>query len=374
MRNRRSCSCLALAAVVLVIGLGMLVGTMAVIQVRGSLSILELAYLHVWLTGQQAALDTPAGTDTSTVVFIVNTGDTAGRIGENLANQGLITDAELFRNYARLEGLDSQLEAGTYFLNQTQTIPQIAEALTDSSTATVPFRSLEGWRREEIAAAIDDKATNPLLTFSGADFMAVTSPGGYALPSFAAYVGLPDGVSLEGFLYPETYFLPPDATATVLRDIMLSTFQERVDGTLKAQAEADGLTLYQAVTLASIVEREALFATEGPQIAGVYLNRLAIGMNLDADPTVQYSIGYRDGTWWPNITTAEYRSTQSTYNTYLHSGLPPGPIASPSLAAIQAVIFPVESGYYYFRADCSGSGYHVFAVTFEEHVANGNCP
>jgi len=89
---------------------------------------------------------------------------------------------------------------------------------------------------------------------------------------------------------------------------------------------------------------------------------------------VQYGIGFRDGSWWPNITIAEYRSTQSVYNTYLYGGLPPGPIANPSLAVIEAVITPVESGYYYFRADCAGSGYHVFAVTFEEHVANGNCP
>ncbi len=96
-------------------------------------------------------------------------------------------------------------------------------------------------------------------------------------------------------------------------------------------------------------------------------------MKLDADPTVQYGIGYRDGAWWPSITQGDYQTAISPYNTYLNPGLPPGPIANPSQTAVHAALFPAESGYYYFRADCAGSGYHVFATTFEEHVANGIC-
>ena len=94
-------------------------------------------------------------------------------------------------------------------------------------------------------------------------------------------------------------------------------------------------------------------------------------MKLEADPTVQYGIQGARGSWWPQITRADYYDVQSPYNTYLHHGFPPGPIASPGLSAIQAAIFPAESGFYYFRAACDNSHYHNFAVTFEEHVANG---
>lgn len=371
MGRRRSCLFQALAAVGVLAVCATLAAASWLIETREGLSLLETVYLQVWLSSHQAVLDTPIGTDDSPIVFVVNPGDTATAIGENLLAQGLITDAALFRNYVRYQGLDDDLEAGTYFLNLAQTLPEIAQALTDSSAASVTVRLLEGWRREEIAAAVDG---NPLLHFSGADFLAVTGPGAAAPTDFAVYVGLPAGASLEGFLYPDTYAVPPDATATEFRDFLLTTFRERVGAELQSAAAQAGRTLYEAVTLASIVEREAVFAEEQALIASVYLNRLDAGMTLDADPTVQYGIGNRGGSWWPDITVEDYRAVQSPYNTYLHAGLPPGPIASPSLSAIRAAIFPAESTYFYFRADCAQSGHHVFAITFEEHVANRNCP
>jgi UPF0755 protein len=127
------------------------------------------------------------------------------------------------------------------------------------------------------------------------------------------------------------------------------------------------------VTVASIVEREAAVADERPMIASVYLNRLAIGMKLEADPTVQYAMGYQydTGEWWNlNLTQDDYYAVDSPYNLYLYEGLPPGPIANPGLSSIQAVITPAESPYFYFRAACDGSGRHVFSETFEEHVGN----
>ncbi len=347
-----------------------IVGLLALIPARDGLTLLESLYLRLWLAGQETALAAPAGPDDTPRIFVVQPGDTATTIGRNLAQAGLITDPELFRNYARYYGLDARLEAGTYLLRQTDTIPTIAHALTDSRTSSIPVRILEGWRREQIAEVID---ANPLLGFSGADFLRVTDPGAEPPPDFAAIVGLPSGASLEGFLYPETYFVPPDATASDFRDTLLETFMARAGTDLNTAAATSGLNLYQAVTLASIIQREAVHADEQPLIASVYLNRLAIGMTLDADPTVQYAIGYRDGSWWPAITQEDYRRAVSPYNTYLYPGLPPGPIASPPRSAIEAALFPAQSDYYYFRADCAGSGYHVFARTFEEHIANGRC-
>ncbi len=365
--SRLACLGLTLAGAAACVAL---IAALALINVRDGLSPLELIYLQIWLTARTDDLNRPVGDDPNPIAFVVSPGDTAATIGQHLQAQGVITDAELFRNYVRYHGLDDDLEAGRYFLNTTQTIPEIARSLTDSSAASITVQIIEGWRREEIAQALD---ANRLLAFNGADFLAITGPGASGPSGFMEYVSLPVGASLEGFLYPDTYYLPPDAGAADFRDILLRTFQERVGPLLRNEAIASGRTLYEVVTLASIVQREAVFTEEQPLIAGVYLNRLEINMKLEADPTVQYGIGYRDGSWWPQITQDDYLTAQSPYNTYLHEGLPPGPIANPPLSAIRAVINPAPSNYYYFRADCQQSGFHVFATTFEEHVANGFC-
>ena len=140
---------------------------------------------------------------------------------------------------------------------------------------------------------------------------------------------------------------------------------------MRTDAAAQGLTLYQVVTLASIVEREAVHDDERPVIASVFLNRLNLGMKLDADPTTQYAIATPDN-WWPPLN-FDPRTVDDPYNTYVYSGLPPGPIASPGLNSIRAVIYPAASGYFYFRAKCDGSQYHNFSVTYEEHLGYG-CP
>src|SRR5262249_5543287 len=144
---------------------------------------------------------------------------------------------------------------------------------------------------------------------------------------------------------------------------------------LKDGFQKQGLTVYQAVTLASIVEREAVHDEEKPLIASVYLNRLRNNMKLDADPTVQYALGYDfiQGTWWKNPLSLDDLQFNSTYNTYIYTGLPPAPISNPSLDALRAVALPAETNYYFFRAKCDDSGYHIFAETFEEHLANV-CP
>ncbi len=322
------------------------------------------------LASRQDDLNRSVGTDSSAVRFTVNSGDSPRLIASNLFNASLISDAELFVDYVRVADLDVELEAGVYFLNQTQTIPQIGLILTDSRSSNIPFRILEGWRIEEVATIIDN---NRLFGFSGADFLTVIGPGAVVDADFASLVGLPPGASMEGFLYPDTYQLPPDVTPLELRQILTDRFLDQVTPELIDAAAAQGLSIYEIVIIASIVERESVQPDENPQIAGVYRNRLNISMKLDADPTVQYGIGYQGDTWWPQITQADYVNAVSDYNTYLINGLPPGPIANPGITAIRAAIYPAESDYLYFRADCSGNGYHNFARTFEEHLANG-CP
>jgi UPF0755 protein len=135
------------------------------------------------------------------------------------------------------------------------------------------------------------------------------------------------------------------------------------------------LDLYEGVILASIVEKEAVNSDEMPLIASVFHNRLAAGIKLDSDPTVQYAIGYNHegNSWWKNPLFLGDLEYDSPFNTYIYPGLPPGPISNPSLEAIKAVAFPAQSTYFYFRSACDGQGGHVFAETFEEHVQNA-CP
>jgi UPF0755 protein len=172
-------------------------------------------------------------------------------------------------------------------------------------------------------------------------------------------------------LFPATYQVPLDGDVLTLRDEMLAAFSANISAAMQRDAQAQNLTMYEVVTLASIVEREAVIADERPQIASVYLNRLDIDQRLQADPTTQYGLG-QAGNWWPVLTVADYQNVHP-YNTYVVDGLPPGPIASPSVSSMRAVIYPAVTPYYFFRAACDGSGLHQFAITFEEHVANA-CP
>lgn len=346
----------------------MCIGVIFLISGGRPVDFIQTEITRFSLRSRQDDLNRPVGSDNSPIRFTVNPGDSPRVIAANLFNASLVSDADLFVDYVRVSDLDVQLEAGTYFPNKTLTIPEIALMLTDSSKSFIPFRILEGWRIEEVAAVID---SNHLFGFTGADFLATAERGAPMDAGFASAVGLPPGASVEGFLFPDTYQLPPEITPVGLRDFLTGAFLAQVGTQIPADAAAQGFSLYEITTLASIVQRESVRSDENPMIASVYRNRLNIGMKLDADPTVQYAIGFQNGTWWPQITQADYTGVISSYNTYLNTGLPPGPIANPGLSAIRATVYPETSNFLYFRAACDGSGYHNFARTFEEHLANG---
>lgn len=342
-------------------------GFLLIISGGDPIDYVQTAYLRFNLSDREDELNTPAGTDTTERIIEIPLGSTPNSIAQELSTQGLILDADLFVLYVRVEGLDTELEAGTYFINQTMTIPEIAVMLTDSRSSSIAFRVAEGWRIEQIAEAIDQ---NPRFGFTGSQFLLVARADSVDATVTAEY-GIPIGASLEGFMFPDTYVLPPSITATGLVNSLFTAFQNAVGEQLRLDAQADGYTMYQIVTLASIVERESVWDDENILIASAYRNRLDIGMNMEADPTVQYGINGSRGDWWVNITIADYRGVISPYNTYLNNGLPPGPIANPSLSAIRSAVYPAETNYIFFRAKCDGSSYHNFAVSFDEHLANG---
>lgn len=300
--------------------------------------------------------------------FTVELGEPTYEITRRLEAEGLILDADLFRLYLIYAGLDTSIQAGEYTLSARMSPVEIARALQDATPSEVAFRVLAGWRLEEIAAALPTSG----LTFTPQAFLSYAAKPPLSSPMIHE---LPPGSSLEGFLFPDQYRLPRDSSIQEFIQTLLQRFNSQVDTELRDGFERQGLNLVQAATLASIVQREAVDANEMPLIASVFLNRLAVGMRLDSDPTIQYALGFQSdrNTWWKNPLTLEDLQIESPYNTYLHPGLPPGPICNPGLSALRAVAFPAQSPYYYFRAACDGSGKHIFSETLEEHKQNA-CP
>ena len=320
----------------------------------------EFSARLLWYGGQLTQPLAPGGTEQP---FTIEPGEGVPSVAIRLEEVGLIRSAAAFRAYLVYTGLDTSIQAGDYSLSPALSIVDIAHKLQDATPEQVTFVILPGWRMEEIATS---------LSTSGLDI----TPDGFLAAARSAPPGLDflsASASSEGFLYPDTYILPRDITANGLVNEFLRNFSLHLTIDLREGFSRQGLDVYQAVILASIVQREAVVPDERAQIASVFYNRLHSDIKLDTDPTVQYALGYNkaQSTWWTNPLSASDLQFDSPYNTYIYAGLPPGPISNPSLSALQAVAFPADTPYYFFRARCDGSGLHNFAITFEEHIRNG---
>ncbi len=304
----------------------------------------------------------PAGAEQT---FVIQPGESVASISNRLEAAGLILGARTFRAYLLWTGTDTIIQTGTYRLSPALTGQAIAQALKSTTLTEVTFSVLPGWRMEEVAASLPTSG----LDITPEDFLAVASA-----PPSAADI-LPAGASAEGFLSVGNYVLPRSTSAEQLVYLLLQSFSSRLTPELRSGFAGHGLSVYQGVTLASIIQREAVVDEEMPMLASVFYNRLAIDMPLQTDPTVQYALGYNvaQATWWTNPLSSQDFQFNSPYNTYTYAGLPPGPISNPSLAALQAVAAPAESNYYYFQARCDKSGLHNFSETYEQHQHN-NCP
>ncbi len=331
----------------------------------------EAQQLYPILQARVNEINTPFSTDPSLIPFAILDGETALDVAQKLQALGLISEAELFTQLLRYNGLDTRLQSGEYQLRRNMTMRQIGAALYRGRSAQLVINVPSGWRMEQLAQHLSD---NELL--DGALFLRLAREG--VVVSHPLLADRPPGQSYEGYLFPETYPLPDGANPADLIARMLDTMAGQLPPNVLGLAQQRGLTFYQVLTLASIVERETAFAAEKPFIASVYLNRLAPGSPyplLQADPTVQYALGYQfaSGQWWKTpMRLDEYNRVNSPYNTYLYPGLPPGPIASPNLDSIMAVLQPAVTNYYFFvcqRPQCEG-GQHAFATTYEEHLQN----
>lgn len=327
--------------------------------------------LLAWYVRQRAADLTAPSTDETPVGFTIGEGDTLPQVAERLEAQGIIRDADAFRLLARVKGVDRQIQAGNHVLKRDMTADEVLDELMlgtgDVVTVTIP----EGLRAEEIATILERDGV-----VERAEFLTAVAKGA---PERTALADRPAGTGLEGYLFPDTYQFERGMAAEDVLYRLLDDFEARVLPLAQPTPAPGGRSLterslYDIVTLASIVEREAVLPEERGKIARVYLNRLATPpFLLDADPTVQYALGFQPeaGTWWKRPLLTADLQVDSAYNTYTNGGLPPGPIANPGLASIQAVLAPADGPWQFFVANgvaCDGS--HVFAETFDEHLHN----
>ncbi len=367
---------IAIAAIVVILGAGYWAFSTQNSEAAAAISLnraeglrspesIEDFFVGMYLQSQAELISTPASEDPSAVPFTVQMGENAVSISSRLLEQGVITDADIFRLFLRYNGLDSSLEAGDYELRRNMTMREVAGALQKANFEEVSLTIPEGWRAEQVAEMLTKENI-----MDGAAFLAFVRQGvGVEHPLLA---DRPAGASYEGYLFPDTYRLPAKAKPQDLVQRMLENMAGKIPANAVELAAGQGHTFFEILTLASIVEREAVITEERPTIASVYLNRLNQGMYLQADPTVQYAMGYQTdtGQWWKTpVTLDEYSQVNSPYNTYLNPGLPPGPIASPGASAINATLQPAQTNYLFFMG-CGGEGAHLFATDFATHEGN----
>jgi UPF0755 protein len=296
-----------------------------------------------------------------TVVLTVAPGERLSHIIEKLRAEGLlgsylgVDDGILLKYLAWLNNNSNKIKSGVYRLNSSMSLSQIYDKLIEGSQdfkVTIP----EGKTAKETAVIISRK----LDSFSQEKFLALVHD-----PDFIAKLGL-SVPSLEGYLYPDTYFFAPGMKEEDIIRMMVENFIKRAEASLaniERTETSDTLSFHEHVIMASLIEREARLDTERPLIASVIFNRLKKGMKLEIDAAVNYALG----DWGKRLTYADLQ-TSSAYNTYLHKGLPPGPICNPHISSLIATFQPARTNYLYYVY--KGDGSHAFAETYEEHLAN----
>ena len=293
------------------------------------------------------------GSDRSRVTVTIPAGATLDAAVDSLAAHGVIRHASLFGLYARLRGLGGSLKSGDYLLRPDAAWGDVVAALGRGHGIEVRWTVPEGLMLGEVATLAAEALGVPRDSFLAAA----------RDPALRSELGLPpEARSVEGYLYPTTYTLPLHVGARELIRVMIRDFREQWQPEWEARLDSLHMTRYQIVTLASIIEAEVRYDPDRPFVAAVYHNRLRRRMRLEADPTVIYAYGRRlKRVWEKNLAIA------SPYNTYLHAGLPPGPIGEPGRASLLAALYPAPLPFLFFVAQPDGK--HIFSVTLAQHEA-----
>ncbi|MGE5659433.1 MAG: endolytic transglycosylase MltG [Actinomycetota bacterium] len=313
-----------------------------------------------WVSAPPLAAASQNSAEAKAISFQIPPGTSSQQIGRDLEAAGLIRSATAWNLWARwltLQDRQGGFKAGTYVLAPTEQLSGIASKIWRGDVVQLSYTIPEGWSLQQMAAYFEAQGF-----FPAKDFLALATQVPYD-----QYPWLPSGLPhLEGFLYPDTYKVAGDRlSAEAVIKQMLSRFEQVALPVYQKDQKQAKLNLKDWVTLASIVEKEAVVAAERKVIAGVFAKRLQQGMNLASDPTVEYALGIRQTPDKP--LTFQQVKTASPYNTYVNPGLPPTPIAAPGLASLEAALYPEKTDYLYFVARYDGT--HIFSRTAAEHEA-----
>ncbi|SHJ69113.1 UPF0755 protein [Anaerobranca californiensis DSM 14826] len=304
-------------------------------------------------------LTLPPGKGDNSVEILIPVGTSPAAIAEILQEQGVIKNSFLYRLYLRRYNYSSRLQAGIYQLNDGLSYRELTEILLEGKLEkpTIRFTIPEGWKIQQIATRLENQGL-----INKEKFLDLIENGEF---DYWFIEQIPDNVDyrLEGYLFPDTYEVFENSSEWEIINMMLRNFARNFPEEYRKRAEELGMSVHQVVTLASIVEREAMVDKERPLIAGVFHNRLRINMALQSCATVFYF------TEREPVLVADTKIV-NPYNTYVFPGLPPGPIGAPGKNAIQSTLFYQETDYLYFVTKKDGSGEHYFARTYEEHLAN----
>ena len=310
----------------------------------------------LWWNGSIA----PPTTDPNakSIQIQVKPGTSAQAIGKELAAKGAIKSQLAWKLWTSWQGKQGKSpQSGTYEVSPSQPLPVVAAQFLEGKVVQSGFTIREGWNIKQMGKYFEEQGL-----FKAADFIAATKE-----ISQDKFAWLPDGIPhLEGFLFPETYQLPSDSiTPKGVIAQMLKQFEQVALPEYQKVAASQKLSLLEWVSLSSIVEKEAVIPIERPKIAGVFTTRLAKNMRLESDPTVEYGLGIKQTADRP-LTFAQVKRP-NPYNTYMNAGIPPGPIASPGIESLKAVLNPDSTDLLFFVAKYDGT--HVFSKTLSEHVA-----
>lgn len=309
----------------------------------------------------------PPSSDSTQSTFTIQKGEALTNVAMDLEKQGFIRSALAFRVIVQISGYQNQIQAGTFHLAKNLSLKEVAYSLTRGTTDR-HITILEGWRIEEIAEYLDAQKIIKKQTFldAAADYDASK----YSfIPSYPSSDLDQPYRRLEGYLFPDTYELPVDVTASQIITKMLDNFAVRLPQDQRSPSTK--LTFAQTIILASIVEREAKTDADRATVAGILLKRfLTPGWRLEADDTIQFALGYdsADATWWKRVLTAKDLQINSPYNTKIADALPPTPIDSPSLSSIKATLNPTNTNYWFYITGTDGTMH--YAKTLDQQNLN----
>lgn len=304
------------------------------------------------------------------VDFVINKGGGSTIVGENLEKKGFIKSKYYFWYYVWRTKTDARLQAGTYSIAQNMTIPQMVELFINGKIKDerVKLTIPEGTNNDKVIELLNSKKPELVNEFTKIVKCKCLSQTDCACDKFSKKYkfikDIPANIDMEGYLFPDTYFISKEETGVTLASKFLNNFQNKIGNDIQDTVNNQGNTLHDIITLASIVEREAKEDKDRPIVAGVFWNRLDINMVLESDATLSYILKTDKIKYYQDEI-----DTNSLYNTYKNPGLPPGPICNPGLESVLATIYPTNTEYVFFLNDAD-TGETVFAKTFEEHKIN----